>query len=255
MKIIDCDQGSAEWLEARTGRVTASSVGDAIRFLRRGDKKGEESAARASYKAALVSEILTGRASDTYVSSYMQHGTEMEPLARVAYERKHDVMVETVGFVIHPAIDRSGASPDGLVGDDGGLEIKCPQTSTHLGYIFANELPAEYEPQVHWNMACTGRQWWDFVSFDPRLSPRYQLFVKRVYRDEMRCAEIELGVIQFLREVDETIERLKTLCPEPEQFKKQLRESLDQADGMGITDEDIAWIERIHDEQLGGSHA
>jgi putative phage-type endonuclease len=250
MKIIDCEQGTPEWMQARCGKPTASKIGDTFSFLKRGDKKGAETAARAAYKAAIVSEILTGHTSDTYVSSYMEHGTEMEPLARVAYERKFDVMVETVGLVIHPAIERSAASPDGLVGDDGGIEIKCPQTATHLAYIFADELPAQYEPQVMWNLACTGRQWWDFVSFDPRLPRHQQLFVKRVYRDEMRFAEMELGVIQFLKEVDEMIARLNTLMPEPEQFKKQLHESLEPEGG--ITDEDIAWINQKHEAPIGG---
>lgn len=238
MNIIDCTQGEAEWLQARMGRVTASRVVDAVSFLKRGDKQGQESAARAAYKAELVSEILSGSCADHYVSSYMERGTEMEPEARAFYELRQNVLVEAVGFVIHPVIERAGASPDGLVGEDGGLEIKCPKTETHLAYMLAGKLPLEYEPQVMWSMACTGREWWDFASYDDRLPERHRVFIIRVYRDDQRIAELEAGVVMFLKEVDEMIARLNELNPETEQFKKALRESLD-AEELGITDDDI----------------
>lgn len=242
MKIIQCEQGSAEWFEARAGKVTASEVGDALRFLKKGEKKGEEGKTRLAYKLALASEILTGRTSDTFVSSYMQRGTEMEPLARTAYEMEFDLEVDRVGFGIHGSIDRFGASPDGLVGKDGGVEFKCPKTETHLAYMMAGKLPAEYEPQV---MACLSvfeREWWDFMSFDDRLPQRHNKFVLRVYRDDKRIKQIEDGVLQFLAEVDELIGRLNTLNPEPNQFKAQLRASLED-DGMGLTDADLALLD------------
>jgi len=242
VNIIDCTQGDHEWFNARLGKVTASEVADAVRFLKRGDKKGEEGKTRLSYKAAIVSEILTGDPADTFVSKYMERGTELEPYARTAYEIKRNVMVEQVGFVIHPSIDRSGASPDGLVGEDGGLEIKCPKVENHLAYMLAGKLPPEYEPQVMWNLACTGRQWWDFVSYCPPPMPeRHRLFIVRVHRDEQRIAELEAGVVQFLAEVDEMITALDTLNPEiAKTLNEQLRGSLGEDYGdLGITDEDI----------------
>lgn len=233
MKIIDCVQGSPEWLEARAGRVTASRVADAISFLKRGEKQGQESAARAAYKAELIAEILSGSCAEHFVSPWMERGTAMEPSARTAYELRFGVLVEPLGFVIHPSIPRAGASPDGLVGSDGGLEIKCPKPETHYRYLKADVLPAEYEPQVMFNLSCTGRAWWDFVSYCPDFGSRFQIFRKRVMRDEKRIAEIEAGVLQFLAEVDEDIAMLRTLYPEPDQFKTQLRASLED-DEMGL---------------------
>lgn len=243
MKIVDCVQGGAEWLQARAKRVTASEVSDAISFLKRKGKDGREagdsSAAREAYKAALVAEILTGCASESYVSREMLDGVEREPYARAAYESRMGVMVDTLGFVVHPNIDRSGASPDGLVGDDGLIEIKCPKLETHLKYIFAGVLPADYEPQVMWQMACTGRLWCDFVSFDARLPPRHQLFVKRVYRDEQRIADMEAGVLQFLAEVDEMVNKLEAINAESEASDAPVA---DQFPGTQLTEHDLDLI-------------
>lgn len=234
MKIVNCAQGSSEWFIARSGRVTASEVGGAVSFLKRGDKKGGETAARAAYRSRIVAETLLGAPMmDGFVSTYMKYGTEMEPFARAAYEVRFDLEVAQVGFVIHPQIDRSGASPDGLVGEDGGVELKCPKTETHLGYMLAGVLPPEYEPQVMWNMACTGREWWDFVSFDGRMPLRHQLFRMRVMRDEQRIAELEEGVIQFLADVDTTLGQLETINPQEEAPAKA-------ENALGITDADIA---------------
>lgn len=246
MRIIDCEQGSPEWMEARKGRVTAARVADAISFLKRGDKQGQESAARAAYKAEKVAEILSGSCSDHYVSPWMERGTALEPLARAAYELRYDVMVEQLGFVIHPSIDRAGCSPDGIVPGIRGVEFKCPKIETHIDYMVSGVLPKEYEPQVNWNMACCPElPEWDFISYCPELPSRHQLFRVPVKRDEKRIAEIEAGVVQFLAEVDELIARLDSLNPEPEQLNRNLRASLD--DGMGITDEDIAWIQKQHE--------
>lgn len=224
MNIIQCEQGTHEWFQARAGKITASEVCDAISFLKRASKngtKGDSSEARENYKVAIVSEILSGECDlDGYISKCMKEGTENEPFARAAYEVRYDVSVEKVGFVIHPTIERSGASPDGLVGGDGGIEIKCPKTKTHLRYLSAGILPPEYEAQVMWNLACTGLDWWDFVSFDDRLPSRYKLFVKRVQRDEARIKEIEDGVRQFLAEVDEMIVNLEKLNPELTQAQR-----------------------------------
>jgi hypothetical protein len=237
MIVVPCLQGSQDWFEARNGRVTASGVIHALSFLKRGDKKGGETAARSAYKAKIVAETLRGEPlMDGYLSKYMEYGTEMEPLARAAYEIKYNVSVDQLGFVIHPTIERAGASPDGLIGKDGGIEIKCPKTETHLDYLLADVLPPEYEPQVMFCLACTGREWWDFVSYDIRLPARHQLFVKRVFRDEARIAEIEDGVRLFLQDVDDMIKQIDERNPE-------LPENAQPADEFGregITDADIA---------------
>lgn len=204
MKILDFPQGSAEWLQSRAGRVTASRIADVMAKIKTG-----EAASRRDYKAQIVAEILTGKPQeDGFTNSAMQWGTEQEPFARSAYEVASDLMVDTVGLVLHPAIDRAAASPDGLAGD-GLLEIKCPKTATHLQYLLAGVAPAQYQMQMLWQMACTERAWCDFVSFDPRLPEDLQLLIVRFERDDKRIAEIETEVKLFLSEVDETIEKLK----------------------------------------------
>lgn len=246
MKIVDCIQGDGVWLAARSGRITASEVADAVSVLkvRRGDKQvGDSSGTRDAYKASLVAEILSGRASETYVSDWMKRGNYQEPFARAFYENRFDVMVDTVGFVIHDTIDRSGSSPDGLIGDNGGLEIKVPKIENHFKYMFAGILPPEYEPQVQFNMACTGRQWWDFVSYSPKedgLPDRYRLFHKRVYRDDKRIADLEDGVLKCLAEVDDMIARLEELNPYIAPAPQE--DPPDEFAGCLLTDEEIGYI-------------
>lgn len=245
MNTVLCEQGGAEWLEIRTGKVTASEVADATSYLKRksnGKEVGESSGTRESYKAALAAEILSGRASEHYVSRHMERGTALEPEARILYESRNNVMVQEVGFVIHPTIERSGASPDGLIGNEGGLEIKAPKLETHIKYIFAGVLPPEYEPQVMWNMACTGRQWWDFASYCPEMPESMRLFQVRVYRDEMRVAELEQGVRKVLEEVDEMVAKLRALHPESEPKQKKIATYDEQFGDLGLTDEDLALI-------------
>lgn len=235
MKIIQCTQGDSTWFSARAGRVTASKVAAVLNFL----KRGGESAERAAYRVQLAAEILTGQPTmEGFVTSYMQWGTENEPYARAAYEVRNDVSVDTVGFVIHPTIDRAGASPDGLVGKDGGAEFKNPKTSTHIEYMLAGVVPPEYEPQVMMNIECCEREWWDFNSFDSRLPLRHQLFTVRVYRNEARIAEINQGIADFNGEVDALIARLNEMNPEVD-----IAASIPFIDpAMGITDADIpAW--------------
>lgn len=205
MRIIDCKQRSPAWLEARCGKVTASNIHAVIAVLKR--KEGEAQI-RKDYKARLVCETLTGRCMENYVSDAMQWGIINEGLARSLYEIRCDVETQEVGFVLHPTIDRAGCSPDGLLLPNGGLEIKCPNTTTHLDYILADAVPAEYQPQLLWNMACCEMEWWDFASYDPRMPEHLQLFVKRLERDEKRISEIKAAVIQLLTEVDELIARL-----------------------------------------------
>lgn len=205
MKVIEFEQGSPEWLQSRAGKVTASRIADVMSKIKTG-----EAAARRDYKAQIVAEILTGRpAEDGYTNAAMQWGTDTEPLARQAYEAQTGVIVEQVGLVLHPTIDRAGASPDGLA-EDGLVEIKCPKTATHLQYLLAKDIaPSMYQPQMLWQMACTSAKWCDFVSFDPRLPEDLQLHIVRFNRDEKRIAEIEAEVTAFLAEVDEILAQLR----------------------------------------------
>jgi putative phage-type endonuclease len=197
------DQGTEEWFTIRIGKVTASRVADVIAKTKTG-----YSASRDNYMAQLVCERLTGQKGESFTNAAMQHGTETEPLARAAYEALQDVLVDEVGFVPHPSIERAGASPDGLVGDDGLLEIKCPNTATHIETLLSQTVPGKYNTQMQFQMACTGRQWCDFVSFDNRLPEELQLFVKRVPRDEVFIRLIEAEIIQFLAELDDKINKL-----------------------------------------------
>lgn len=205
MPIVDVEQQTPEWLQMRTGMVTASRVADVMDFL----KRGGESAKRRNYRTEIISECLTGRAAEHYVMPAMEWGIETEPVARAAYEMRCDIESGPGGFAIHDEISRFGASPDGLIGDDGVLEIKCPTTATHVEYIVAGVTPEEYQPQMLAEMACTGRQWCDFVSFDPRLPKKLQLFVRRFPRDEQRIAAMEAEVLKFLEEVIATIKLLE----------------------------------------------
>lgn len=200
------EQGTPEWFAQRLGKVTASRVSDIIAKTKTG-----VAASRGNYLAQLVAERLTGQTADSFKSGAMQHGTETEPQARMAYEAETGLMVSEVAMIEHPTIAMSGASPDGLVGDDGLVEIKCPNTSTHIATLLADKAPSGYIPQMQWQMACTGRQWVDFVSFDPRMPEDMQLFIKRVPRDNALIAEYEAEVVKFLAEVQDTVDKLVAL--------------------------------------------
>jgi len=193
------DQGSDAWFEARIGKVTASRVADVIAKTKTG-----YSASRDNYMAQLVCERLTGEKGESFTNAAMQHGTDTEPLARAAYEAHADVLVDEVGFVPHPSIIMAGASPDGLVGEDGLLEIKCPNIET----LLSQTVPGKYNTQMQFQMACTGRSWCDFVSFDNRLPQELQLFVKRVPRDNMYIKLMEDEIVRFLNELDIKIAQL-----------------------------------------------
>lgn len=163
-------QGSPEWIAARVGSVGASRISDIIAKTKTG-----YSTSRANYAAELVAERLTGAPAERFTNAAMAWGTEKEPDARAAYEFIHDVTVELVGIVKHPKIAGAHASPDGYVGDTGLTEIKCPLTATHIDTLLRGQVPDKYEVQMLWQMACTGRAWCDYVSFDPRLPPHLQL--------------------------------------------------------------------------------
>lgn len=197
-------QGSAEWLALRVGKVTASRVADVVARTKSG-----WGASRTNYMAELIAERLTGTPAASYTNAAMQWGTDMEPMAKDAYEFRHNCDIGAVGFVPHPEIVMSGASPDGLIGDDGLIEIKCPNTATHIDTLMGQEVPGKYNIQMQWQMACTGRQWCDFVSFDPRLPESMRLFVKRVPRDPHEIMSLEKEVGLFLAELDA---KVATLC-------------------------------------------
>lgn len=203
------EQGSPEWFQERLGKVTASRVADVI-----AQTKSGYSASRANYCAQLVAERLTGAVADTYTNDAMKWGTATEAEARTAYQFHADCDVEPSGFVPHPSIEMTGASPDGLVGDDGLLECKCPNTSTHIETLLSGKVPSKYVTQIMWQLACTDRKWCDFVSYDPRLPERMRLFTMRVHRDEKRIGELEDEVVGFLAEVDEKVKALSRKFPE-----------------------------------------
>lgn len=190
-------QGSAEWKAQRLGRVTASRVADVIAKTKSG-----WGASRANYMAQLIAERLTGEVQESYTNAAMQWGIDTETHAREAYEFRTDSEVQQVGFVQHPMIHMSGASPDGYVGDLGLVEIKCPNTATHIETLIDREVAAKYITQVQWQMACTGRKWCDFVSFDPRMPESMRLSIMRVHRDDIRISELEDCVREFLIEID-----------------------------------------------------
>lgn len=199
-------QGSPEWFAQRIGKVTASRVADVIAKVRSG-----EAADRANYRAELVAERLTGKAQEGFTNAAMKWGTDCEPLARAAYEAEFGLMVEEVGMIEHPRIAMTGASPDGLISIDGLIEIKCPETKAHIATMLSKSAPAKYMPQMQWQMACTGRAWCDFVSFDPRMPHEMQMFVTRVLRDDAYISELEAEVIMFLAEVENTVQKLREL--------------------------------------------
>lgn len=200
-------QGTEAWHQCRLGKVTASKIAD---VLSKG-KNGAESAGVKNYRAQLVCERLTGTREESYINGAMQRGTEFEPFARECYEFLKGVEVEQIAFVDHPTVPMSGCSPDGLIGDDGHVEIKCPNTANHIEYLLSGKPPAQYIPQMMWQMACTGRKYCDFVSYDNRLPEEYQLFIVRLERDNAMIAEMEAAVIKFNESVDKMIDDLKAL--------------------------------------------
>lgn len=196
-------QGSAEWHAARLGKVTASRVADVMARTKTG-----WGASRKNYMADLIAERLTGMPVEQYTNTAMQWGISTEAQARAAYSFHRDAEVAEVGFIDHPVIAMTGASPDGQIGTDGLLELKCPNTATHIDTLLNGGVPEKYLLQMQWQLACTGRQWCDFVSFDPRMPERMRLFAARVPRSEPKIMEIESAVIAFLGELEATLAAL-----------------------------------------------
>lgn len=200
------EQGTDEWKLQRVGKVTASRIADLIAKTKSG-----YSASRKNYLAQLVCEVMTGQAQESYTNGAMQWGIDKEPEAKAAYSFFTGNDVVNAEFVQHPAIPAAGASPDGYIGDDGLIEVKCPNTATHIETLISGTVDGKYITQMQWQMACTGRQWCDFVSFDPRMPPELSLFVKRVERDQKMIDELQREVLSFLNELNDTIQKLNQL--------------------------------------------
>jgi len=199
-------QGTDEWRAARLGKVTASRVADVIARTKTG-----WGASRANYMAELIAERLTGVPADSYTNAAMQWGIDNEAFARAAYEFRTGEDVEPASFVQHRLIEMAGASPDGYVGTHGLVEIKCPNTATHIDTLLTGTVPAKYVTQMQWQMECTGRLWCDFVSFDPRMPESMRLFVSRVKRDDTTIMTLFENVVLFLKELDDKLNQLVAL--------------------------------------------
>ena len=197
-------QGTPEWHARRCGKVTASRISDIMARTKTG-----AAASRANYMAQLVVEVLTCKPTEGFQSPAMARGTELEPVAREQYSIRTGNLVDQVDFVDHPTIASSGASPDGLVGDDMVVEFKCPTTSVHFNYIESRKVPSDYNLQIQWQLACTQRVKADFVSFDDRVPEELQLLIVPVERDDKLIADIEKEVIKFLEERDDKVKFLK----------------------------------------------
>ncbi len=198
------EQGSEAWRQARIGRATASRVADIVATNAKG-----YAASRANYCAELVLERMSGVPAERFKNAAMVWGTETEPQARDAYAFMAGVTVEQVGFIQHPTIELAGASPDGIIGDDGLVEIKCGNTATHIELLRFHKISDRHITQMQFQMATTGRQWCDYVSFDPRMEPKYQLWFKRVPRNDMVIDRLNKEVVLFLSEVDAAIADLR----------------------------------------------
>jgi len=192
--VTDVQQGSEEWKTLRLGKITASRVSQVM------------GKSRQNFLAIIAAERISKQA-ESFTNAAMQWGIDTEPFAREAYEARNGVKVVQVGFCLHPTIKDAGASPDGLVGDDGLIEIKCPNTSTHVGTLIDQKAPTKYIPQIQFQLACTGRQWCDFVSFDPRIEQSF--FQIRVERDNEYIEKMEKEVSEFLEEVEKLVNQIQ----------------------------------------------
>lgn len=197
------EQRTEQWFILRAGKITASRVADVMAKTKSG-----YSASRENYMAQLIVESITGKPTESFTSPAMQWGTEQEPFARAAYEMKADILVTEVGFIHHPNILNCGASPDGLVGDDGLVEIKCPNTATMIDIVLTEKIPSRYFAQMQLQIACTERAWCDFVVYDPRMPEGCQLWSKRVERDDEFIANMEMEIGKFQEEMSEKLFKL-----------------------------------------------
>lgn len=205
MKVIDFPQGSPEWFQSRVGKVTASRAKDVMAKGR----GGEPSTTRAAYMAELIAETLTGQQVNSFKGNAdTERGVELEPRAKTAYELQTGQMVKPVGLVLHPRIERAAASPDGLLDDNGGLEVKCPRPHIHLEYLMANVPPPAYVPQMAMQAACAELDFIEFVSYCPTFPPDLQLFVVRYVPTMEYLKSLEGAVVEFLAEMDDKLARI-----------------------------------------------
>jgi putative phage-type endonuclease len=205
------EQRTSDWRAARLGKATSSRIADIIARTKSG-----YSSSRTNYAAQLVCERLTGVATETYQSAAMAWGIDKEPEARRLYAFEQDLAVSRAGFLDHSTLAMSGASPDGLVGEDGLVEIKCPLTATHLDTVLGRAIPGKYLTQMQWQLAVTGRGWCDFVSYDPRLPADLRLFIERMPRNAILIGALEREVERFLAEVEATVTRLREIAARDE---------------------------------------
>ncbi|MBI1493436.1 lambda exonuclease family protein [Halocynthiibacter styelae] len=200
------EQRTDEWHTARLGKVTASKVSDVM--------MKPTTAGFQNYKTDLILERLTGNPTEGFTSAAMEWGTVTEPQARAFYELSTGNEVQEVGFINHPTLEMAGASPDGLVGKRGLVEIKCPNSTTHMKTLLTGKIDSKYIKQMHWQMLCTGRSWCDFVSFDPRLPAEMQIHIKRVELDAEMAQEMTAAVTSFLALVRKEMTALQTAFPQ-----------------------------------------
>ncbi len=200
------EQGSEAWKLLRLGKVSASRMADLLAKTKSG-----ASASRAKYMAQLLCERMTGQPTEFFTTAAMQRGTEIEPIARAAYEAENFTSVEQIAWVEHPTIPFSGCSPDGLVGEHGLIEIKCKEIHNHLDSILNDRIDPDHQAQMFWQMCVTGRQWCDYVCFDDRAPEGLQLFVKRLHRDEEKIKQMEDEVRTFLKDLENMIQKLNEI--------------------------------------------
>ncbi len=208
MKVIKCEQRSSEWLNARLGMLTASSLGDAFATTKSG-----YSTSRRNLKLRIVLERLTGKSQESgYTNAAMERGILLEPEARAAYEVESGLLVDEVGFIVHDEL-LTGASPDGLIGEDGGIEFKCPGAAAHLDYL-KGEIPNDYRLQIAHCLWLTGRAWWDFASFSTDFPDPLQLKVTRIWAKDVNMQAHELAVRLFLGEVESELRDIESMLIE-----------------------------------------
>lgn len=199
MQILQIEQGSDDWLRARLGKPTASRFGDIIT-----PDKGDKSKTYTTYLYELLGELLAGDRDEIYKSQWMERGNELESQAREKYEFLKDTIIETVGIVFNDDLT-IGASPDGLIGNNAGIEIKCPKSSTIVKYMIEDRLPLVYKPQVQGNLWICEREYWDFVAYHPNTN----MFIHRVYRDDEYIKKMETYLNEFVDELKTLHEKLK----------------------------------------------
>lgn len=205
--MFDVVQGSPEWLKLRVGKATSSRIGD---IMSKG-KNGQPSATRENYMYQLLLERLTGEVAEHYQSSEMNRGIEQEQFAVEAYELETFNICQTCGFFESPESLMEGSSPDRLIGDDGILEVKNPNTNTHIKTIISGGIKKDYIYQIQHQLYCTDRKWADFISYDNRCPQNLRLYIKRIERDEKIIEEIKSAVIFFLSELDELEKKVRAL--------------------------------------------